>query len=839
MKKLLFLLLLIPLLSISQTQIHGIVFDSKTNQPLPFATITTSSNFGTLTAIDGKFSIKAQKTITQINISYIGYEAVIIPISENEKYLKIALNPKIESLREVQIVARENPALQIIRNTIKNKSKNDIEKSLNSFKFNTYNKILVTANPDSIIGKIDSIFVLKNGQKEFKKLDSSNFKFKKELDKSHLYISEKISEFRFEKGKGKKEVVLASRMAGLKQPIYELLAITFQDFSFYNEFYVLAGTKYINPIAENALKTYNYKILDTVKTESGNSILIYFKPKERKEAIGIEGVLYIDTRSFALTKAVAELKGIVNVKATQNYSYLKPNNIWFPQDMDVVLRKGDNNEHITLFGGTMKFGTSKKNDSIVTTKTKGESDVTYFISKATNTRIEINTPIVVKSAAPTIQFDDDAAKKKDEFWDSYRTDSITIRGKNTYIRLDSIVKVEGEDIENKINIARNLLKGIYPTKYINLNLGKIINFNNYEGFRLGFGGETNSNFSNTFKLESYVAYGTKDTDFKYTLGSSFRLNKNTNTWLGANFTNDLKEAASLDFIAINTTFSLLNLRNIYIDQFYNYKTLSLYLKHDIRPNLEAEFQLGTGNYKPMFNYQYISSDKNLSEYNLTTAIFGFQFNPKSTYMNSPIGKLTIKNEFPQFTFQVTKSFENVLDSDFDFTQVNFRATHQIKRLQKATTLIVAEGGIVLGDAPISHLFNATPNGSFKNPWAERIGFASKNSFETMGFNEFISDRFAAIHIKHALKPFSFGPKFKPQLIFATSAAIGDIYNSMYHNGLAFKSLEKGYLESGLELKSLFKGFGVSTFYRYGANSNTEWSDNLAVKLTYKISLGFN
>ena len=578
--------------------------------------------------------------------------------------------------------------------------------------------------------------------------------------------------------------------------------------------------------------------MDTVKTESGNSILIYFKPKEKKETLGIEGVLYIDNLSFALTKAMAELKGMVNVKATQNYSYIKPSNIWFPQEMDLVLKKGDNKERISLFGGSVKFGESKKNDSIVSTKNKSEGDVVYFISKATNSNIEINTPIVVKSAAPTIQFNDDAAKKKENFWDEYRTDSITERGKNTYKVIDSIVKVEGENIEQKINIGRNILNGIYPTKYINLNLGKILNFNNYEGFRIGFGGETNSNFSDTFKLESYLAYGTKDTDFKYTLGTSFRLNKNTNTWIGANYTNDIKEAASLDFIAMNSSFSLLNLRNLNLSQFYNYKTVSALLKHDFRPNLEAEFQLSTGDYNPLFNYQYISSNKNLSEYSLTTAIFGFQYNPKNEYMNSPIGKLRIKNEFPQFTFQFTKSFENVMNGDFNFTQVNFQAIHEIKRLQKATTSFFVEGGIVFGDAPISHLFNSSPNATFKNPWANRINFVGKNSFETMGYNEFISDRFAAIHIKHELKPFKIGSKFKPQLIFVTRAAIGDIDYQIYHNGLAFKSLKNGYLESGLELKSLFKGFGLSTFYRYGFNRNAEWSDNLAVKISYKISLGF-
>ena len=34
---------------------------------------------------------------------------------------------------------------------------------------------------------------------------------------------------------------------------------------------------------KNALKQYNYKILDTVNNGNGQSIIIYFKPKEKKE----------------------------------------------------------------------------------------------------------------------------------------------------------------------------------------------------------------------------------------------------------------------------------------------------------------------------------------------------------------------------------------------------------------------------------------------------------------------------------------------------------------------------------------------------------------------------
>lgn len=838
MKKVLTLLIyILPLLVVSQNQIRGIVTDSKTDKPLPFASIITNTGFGVLTDVDGNFSIETKNSFNAIKISYIGYTPVEIPIKTNTPFLSIKLTSSIENLNEILITAKENPALEIIKNTIKNKSKNNIEKALNTYKFNTYNKILVTANPDSINGKIDSIYKLKkDGEKQFISVDSSNYKFKKDLIKQHLFISEKISEFKFEKGKKQKEIVLASRMAGLKQPIYELLAITFQDLSFYHEFYTLAGTKYTNPIANNALKKYNYKILDTIDNEIGSSILIHYKPKKEKGNLGIEGVLYIDTKQFAINKAIAELKGLINIKATQNFSYQEQYQIWFPKTMNVMLRKGETKENVALFGGAIKVSESKKNDSIIRTNTKGESDITYFISKSTNSNIQINTPINVKKSATTIQFKDDAHKKPVDFWNLYRTDSLTQRGKTTYIYLDSVAKTEG--VEKKINFARNILKGYFPTKYINLNLGKILNLNNYEGVRLGFGGETNSDFSSIFKIESYIAYGTKDKDFKYSVGASTRVNKNSNTWIGGSFTNDLKEAAALDFIKENNSFSPINPRNLNIDKFYNYKIVKAFVSHDIQPNLEAKLQVSSGDYLPVFEYQFNSLDKNLIAYKLTLATLGFQYNPKNEYMNSPVGKLKIKNAFPQFTFQFTKSFENVFHSDFDFTQINLRISHKIKPLKKATTTILAEGGIVFGDTPISHLFNATPNYTFKSPWRKRITFAGKNSFETMGYNEFISDKFAALHVKHQLKPFIISEKFKPQLTAVTRVAIGEIENPEYHSGLTFKGLNKAYLESGLEFNNLFKGFGLSSFYRYGVYKNDLWSDNLAIKLTYKLSIGF-
>jgi hypothetical protein len=657
------------------------------------------------------------------------------------------------------------------------------------------------------------------------------------MDKTHIYLTEKISEHTFEIGKKKKETVLASRMAGFKQPLYELLALNIQGFSFYNETYTVAGTKYVNPIAKNALRYYEYQILDTVKNSVGNSIMIHFKPLIKEKVAGLEGVLYIDNQSYAITSAISELRGIIDVKATQQFNYLTGDSIWFPVETHITIRKGKNNEPLSLFGGAVGFSNEKPDSTSTKKNKKDASDVSYFSSKTKHFNVEVNKPVKVKKASNTIEINENAYDRNEEYWNTYRTDSLTKRGNETYVVMDSIVEKEG--LEDKISLARGLLKGYYTTKYINLDLGKIISINNYEGLRVGFGGITNTNFSKKYRLESYIAYGTKDTDFKYHFGGAFRLNRDNNTWLGASYTNDIKEAAGLDFIAENNSFLALNPRNINISKFYNYKTTNILLEHDIQPNLEAKLKLSSGKYTPKFNYQYISNSNLLTDYKLTTATLGLQFNPKSEYMNSPIGKTRIKNAFPQYTLQVTKSFDDIFDSDFDFTQVNFKANHKIKRVNKATTDFLLQGGIVFGDAPISHLYNATPNYTFKNSWLKRVTFAGKNSFETMGFNEFISDKYVMLQVKHSLfKRLKITKNFKPQITFVSRAAFGDLEKPINHNGFIFKTMNKGYFESGLELNQIFKGLGLSTYYRYGAYQNPEWSDNLAVKLTYRLSFGF-
>jgi hypothetical protein len=65
-----------------------------------------------------------------------------------------------------------------------------------TFEFKSYNKLIVSANPDSLKGDIDSVFI-ENRLVKPSKIDSSAYKFKEIVSKQHLFQTEKVSQYQF------------------------------------------------------------------------------------------------------------------------------------------------------------------------------------------------------------------------------------------------------------------------------------------------------------------------------------------------------------------------------------------------------------------------------------------------------------------------------------------------------------------------------------------------------------------------------------------------------------------------------------------------------------------
>ena len=829
MKHIFGLILFFSLSVQAQFQIHGIVKEAQTSKPLPFATIMSSSGKTYITDGDGKFVLSEKEFPVTIVASYIGFQSEKINTQKDVFFYSIGLSAQTNTLNEVTI-ARENPAIALIKKVIEQKNNNNPQKRFKNFQFKSYNKLIVSAHPDSIQGTLDSVFVKKNNQEVFSKIDSSNYIFKKIVSTQHLFQSERVSNFQFD-APILKETIIGAKMAGFKEPIYEFIGFNLQSFSVYNDKYELLEIKYNSPINEDSFLEYNYKILEETTLDDRNVIIAYFKHKKKPN--GLEGVLYIDAITFGIAKAIMRTKGTLDISGTHEMQFLEKTGIWVPKKRVFKVQKGKNEEDIKILGGNIDF---KAEETLFAKRKRIATDYTYLISETNCSQFEFNTNIKIKRPSFAIEIKEDAINKDDFFWNTYRKDSLDSKEKKTYLALDSLfVK---NNVEKKILLGRKVINGYLPVSFFDFDLRKIISFNNYEGFRLGMGGNTNERFSKKYKIESYVAYGLKDEEWKYRLGISSRVDFYSNSWIGISYTNDVKEIASTSFATDKKAFKIYDPRPFNLSTFYNYKTWDAYIETKIIPKTESVWQITQTNVVPLFDYNYLFNATSYTKFKMTTAMVSVQWNPFSDYMQTPRGKIEIEKRFPKFTFQFTHSLPSVFENDFDFSKFDFKTDYEITHLNGQKTALLFEAGYISGHLPLTHLYNTSPNSLTKDNVIQRITIAGKNSFETMYFNEFFSDKFLAFHFKHKFKKIIITKKVKPSLSLVSRMAWGNLTNKSDHIGLNFKTLDRGFLESGIEINQIYKGFGFTSFYRYGPNELPRFEDNLAIKLSFVFDLGF-
>ena len=107
----------------------------------------------------------------------------------------------------------------------------------------------------------------------------------------------------------------------------------------------------------------------------------------------------------------------------------------------------------------------------------------------------------------------------------------------------------------------------------------------------------------------------------------------------------------------------------------------------------------------------------------------------------------------------------------------------------------------------------------------------------MYFNEFYSDRYSLFQLKHYFNKFQISKNIKPVLVIGSKVAFGGFSHPENHQGIVFKTMEKGFYESGFELQNIFKGFGLSTYYRYGPYQLATFDQNIAIKLSFTLNFG--
>lgn len=112
--------------------------------------------------------------------------------------------------------------------------------------------------------------------------------------------------------------------------------------------------------------------------------------------------------------------------------------------------------------------------------------------------------------------------------------------------------------------------------------------------------------------------------------------------------------------------------------------------------------------------------------------------------------------------------------------------------------------------------------------------------------EFLSDVYTHVFLSHNFGELLFKTKYlQPEVIWHNNVGWGNLSAGNHHPGYVYRTYDKIFLETGLQLNSLLKlnfmnlgylGFGGGIFYRYGYYANSLPADNFAFKISLRYSI---
>lgn len=827
------LLLLIPVMALGQQthKISGRVIDGETREPLAFVNIQLpGTKYGVSTDIDGKFILHASRPIEYIQLTYVGYHPMTFTIPERKTdNLLITLQRKTFDLKEVVVLPTINPAHRIIDSVLANRYRNDPEK-LKSFSYTSYEKTIFTAKLDSVIAaEKDSAGKWTYDTLDYRPdttmmitdttiSDSAMAKMKEFFSQRDIAIMETVVERKFMAPDRNYENVKANRISGFQDPIFVFLVSQIQSTSFYREIFNILDKAYINPISGGSKNKYIFILEDTLYTERLDTVfIISYRPRPNTNFDGLEGLLYINSNQWAIQNAIARparLEGF-SIKIQQMYELIEERQ-WFPVQL---------NTDITFSGMTISAGNT-------TARLIG-------IGKSYIRDIDLDPERIRRQFATLgVDVDPDSHEKPESFWNAYRVDTLTERDLRTYAFLDSIGREANFD-----RIARSfesLMSGRIPYKFIDIDLDRIIKYNAYQGLYLGLGIHTNDKLSRNFKVGGYWGYGFKDKDAKYGGDVQVVIQRRNEVTFRASYFDDIMESGGTRYFDdVDNFLTGQNWRSFLINRMNPTRDLSANLGF----RFLRDFKFGAGLHlttkESPDDYRYGNTTNGISylinEFRFTEFSLGFRFAFREEFIVTKRTRMSLGTKYPILWLQYTQGVDGLLDGEFAYHRfdVKIEKSFYLKYLGKTSLLF--QGGIIDSPLPESNLFNG--NGSYRF-----FTINAPNSFATMRMNEFLSDRYVALYFTHNFgKLLKRWEKFQPEFLLATNMTFGWLKFDGYHYNLNYKTMERGYYESGFLINNMLNlqiySLGIGAFYRWGPYSYPMFKDNIALKVSVSFPLG--
>lgn len=712
---------------------------------------------------------------------------------------------KVTSIEAVVIKDQSDPrALEILKKVNQQFNENS-PKTLDSYSYKSYEKISLDIDEDSIIQYRQFFENAELFRKKREKDSLNNVTARKIFSKSKLFLWERAQEFLYSKEYGEKINILDNRISGLKQPIYEMIALQQSN-----------RDQLPTQLKKENRGLYRFFLTDTIEIDGRKNFVIRFREvnfknpdKKRK----YNGVIYIDTDTYGIKKIENFSKNKNDGIITSTWIYFQ--NKWFLSHETVKLKMSN-----MVMQQDNQGSPDEKHE-----KNKKQSFGTYAF--LTSRYFDYQSP--VENDRKDFRGYTFSVKNIDgKTLDQFRTDPLTERERNTYKTIDSIGKIYNIDRKARV-VSGLLLNGQIKAGVVDFAVDEIVNYNLYEGFRVGVKAKLNENFSPYFSPDYTLAYGFKDDKWKYRIGLDIKTTLEKDSYFRIDYYDDVTASGEFYRRLWNFKMRMANYgNNLNNDRYYHYRGASVSYLNDVTNGLTLVFAARTNLEEALFDYSFRNRGSSFNNFN---TLFTLKYSPNFTNIMTPQGKSLINQKYPELYFNYEQSYK-ALSGDFNYTRFDALFVHNFKTML-GTTGFRLYGGMVIGDAPIWKNFTmnglASPRRDFNFNLTSFLGFA------TLEGGKYYNDRFVAYYFTHKLPLYfkSLGQNIS-SFDFVLRGTIGNMKHPEYHQ-FKFQPLDHLYQEVGLEWNNFLSTyFNLGLFYRVGYYTTPNFKQNFAVQFKLKL-----
>ena len=677
-------------------------------------------------------------------------------------------------LQAAIVKPRPNPAHRIIENAINNRGKNNPEKN-GSYRCMVYHRMIFIAQVDSSVRRMT-----KPSNHPHLKPDTSGYNLIMESVVARTFVAPEQVE----------EKVIAAKTSGFKE--YQQLSMlpsALQFFHFYNDRieWKNLNLSFVNPISPHSTGKYFFLLQDTVISPRGDStFVVYFQPSRRSNIEGLKGVIHINSNGWAIEKVIAEpaTATLFSIRIEQQYSLIDAAT-WFPH--------------------SLSFEMVYKNYGFT-----GVDLACY--SSSSISEVVIDPPVDErKVGAPSIWVAQDAHKHP-EYIARYRLTPLSQKELNTYKKYERI------NYDWAMQIAEGAVDhNSFSVKIFDIPFNQVVNYNYYEGWRLGMGLYTNRRLSPWFSTGGYYRYGLKDKKSKYGASFSFFPAKDWDTEIKAWVQNDITGLSYSREAGIGGSSWLWN---FYIGLQYKWQ-----------------------HFAPIFDYSFkgVSYDY---RHGLRHGELGFQLRYAVQEQRSKMFRRTyaFRTDYPVFYLKYGVGIPGAPKSGHYYQRVELGVQFDRFFRNFGRTSFSVWGGSVSKEVPVMMLFNQS--------YLYRSIFFNQESKSK--FNVIVNQIYAANQYINGFLYHDFGSLlykmkskvFRPRFAIAQSAGWSWLSAPSEHGGTPLYDMRKGYFETGIVIEDIIRlnwlnfcyaGLGGALYGSYGGSVESPFTQTLTPMIRLSFS----